>query len=111
MSILKILGGRKMVASKKRQVLVFATAGMLESCDALISVEPVEPGAGITIELISSVKKQYGKHIECLTKEFILEQGFEDIKVKIEDKGAWDYTLRARLRTALERSEIDASCQ
>ena len=100
-----------MVASKKRQVLVCATAGMLESCDALVTVEPGAQGTGIEIELISSVKKQYGKHLECLTKEFILEQGFEDVKVKIEDKGAWDYTLRARLRTALERSEIDASCQ
>ncbi len=94
-----------MLASGKRQVQNVAVAGMLESSDALVTVAPMNSGAGITIELISSVKKQYGKHIESLVKEFVIEQGFEDLKIKIEDKGAWDYTLKARLRTALERSE------
>ena len=98
-----------MLASGKKQVLAVATAGMFESSYALVTVEPMAPGTGLTIELASSVQKQYGKHIECLVKEFVTEQGFEDLKIKIEDKGAWDYTLKARLKTALERSEIDAS--
>ena len=80
-------------------------AGTVESNDVMITISPALANAGIAINVQSPVKKQYGKHIEALVKEFVAEQGFEDLKIKIEDKGAWDYTLKARLRTALERSE------
>ena len=92
---------------QNKRIYQTASAGMLESCDALVTVSPQNEGAGIEIELISSVVKQYGKHITALLKEVAAQEGFMDVKIKVEDKGAWDYTLKARLMTALARGGVN----
>ncbi len=78
-----------------------ATAGFEEKMDILVTVEPGT--AGIEVELKSSVKRQYGDHMIALIKNVVKEEGFENVKVTAVDKGAWDYTIIARVKGALQR--------
>nr|WP_092072628.1 citrate lyase acyl carrier protein [Dendrosporobacter quercicolus]NSL48601.1 citrate lyase acyl carrier protein [Dendrosporobacter quercicolus DSM 1736]SDM39506.1 citrate lyase subunit gamma (acyl carrier protein) [Dendrosporobacter quercicolus] len=79
-------------------------AGTLESSDIIITVAPAPPGADIVIELVSPVAKQYGKQIKQAIKEELTELGVADAAVQANDKGALDCTVKARVKTAVERS-------
>lgn len=78
-----------------------AMAGTLESNDILITVSDAE---GISIELDSSVKKQFGRQIENVIKETLEELGVKGAKVVAVDKGALDYTIKARVQAACYRA-------
>ncbi|MGF0095218.1 citrate lyase acyl carrier protein [Peptoniphilus sp. AGMB00490] len=78
-----------------------AMAGTLESNDILITVDD---GEGISIELESSVKKQFGKQIEKVIRETLEKLDIKDAKVTAVDKGALDYTIRARVEAACFRA-------
>ena len=76
-------------------------AGTLESNDILITVDN---GEGITIELESSVKKQFGKQIEKVIRETLEKLNVENVKLTAVDKGALDYTIKARVEAACFRA-------
>lgn len=78
-------------------------AGTLESSDVLITVEP-NPEPGVNISLNSIVKRQYGKQIIKVVEETLGKLQVTDISVMLEDKGALDCTIRARLEAALYRA-------
>jgi citrate lyase subunit gamma (acyl carrier protein) len=78
-------------------------AGTLESNDILAMVFPNDD-KGIELELESIVIKQFGNHIRQVILEKIDEMGIKDILIKVEDKGALDYTIAARVETAIKRS-------
>ena len=78
-----------------------AMAGTLESNDILITVDY---GEGISIELESSVKKQFGKQIEKVIRDTLKELDVENAKVTAVDKGALDYTIKARVEAACFRA-------
>lgn len=80
-----------------------ATVGFSEKNDALVTITPLNDGKGVTVELTSSVQKQYGAHIEQLIVATVKELGYTDVHVKVIDKGAWDYALKARIAAALDR--------
>jgi len=80
-----------------------AHAGTLESSDAYVRVMPVE-NAGIIIELESSVAEIYGDAIEALVLETVKAMKVESVKLLIQDKGALDYVIKARVQTALLRA-------
>ena len=80
-----------------------ASVGFEETNDALVTVSPLAEGQGITVELASSVKRQYGKHLETLVVATVKAAGYTDVHVKVLDKGAWDYALQARVVAALNR--------
>lgn len=84
-----------------QQIKRAAQAGFAEKQDILISVTPIE--SGITVELESNVQKQYGTHIVALIRETIIDAGFDGVHVVAQDQGAWDYTIKARVLTALHR--------
>lgn len=86
-----------------KQLLRAASAGFEEKNDALAAVAPGEPGEGIQVTLKSPVLRQYGKHIEKLLKDTVKEAGYQDVRLEVSDRGAWDYTLKARCVAALER--------
>lgn len=78
-------------------------AGTLESSDVLVIVSPAsEPG--IRIELESIVKKQFGNRIIAVVREVLGELGIKDVHVFLQDKGALDCTVRARLEAATYRA-------
>lgn len=78
-----------------------AMAGFDEKNDALVTVEPI--ASGIEVELTSKVMRQYGDHIKALIKSTVEEAGFDGVKVIVQDKNAWDYTIQARILCALGR--------
>lgn len=80
-----------------------AKAGTLESNDILIMVAP-QDGDGIDVELESIVMEQFGEDIEKTIKEKLIDLGVSGIKVKAQDKGALDYTIKARVETAVQRA-------
>ena len=77
-----------------------ATAGTLESSDAMVFVSPGE--RGIQVDLESSVYSRFGKHMEDLIRHTAEEMGAENIQIRVRDYGALDCTLRARVKTALK---------
>ncbi len=90
------------------QVRRSAQAGTLESCDILIMVAPSAEGAGITIQLESPVKKQYGRRISQVISECLAKAGIQDAVVTANDRGALDCTIRARMETAIVRAKSEA---
>ncbi|WP_418966012.1 citrate lyase acyl carrier protein [Cetobacterium sp.] len=75
--------------------------GTLESNDIFIMLTPSENG--IVIELESVVEKQFGNHIKKVIEEKLKEMGITSVLVKAQDKGALDYTIRARIEGAVKR--------
>ncbi|WP_088228037.1 citrate lyase acyl carrier protein [Desulfosporosinus sp. FKB] len=84
-----------------------AQAGALESSDVLVTVEP-NPDGGIKVELETKrvIQKQFGKQIEKVILETAQQSGAEDVLIKAQDKGALDYTFRARVQAALQRASL-----
>ena len=83
------------------QLVKAAQAGFDEKNDALVTVEPI--ASGIEIELTSKVMRQYGDQIKSVILNTVKEAGFDGVKVTVQDKNAWDYTIKARVLGALER--------
>ncbi|AHJ13595.1 MULTISPECIES: citrate lyase acyl carrier protein [Sulfurospirillum] len=80
-----------------------AHAGTLESSDAFVRVIPVDV-KGIEIELESSVEEIYGDAIRALVLETAMAMGVEGVKLIVQDKGALDYVIKARVQTAILRA-------
>lgn len=80
-----------------------ATAGTLESNDILIMVMPAVK-EGIEIELQSIVMAQFGKQIREKILKTVQGKGILSCKIMAQDRGALDYTIEARVETALERA-------
>jgi citrate lyase subunit gamma (acyl carrier protein) len=78
-------------------------AGTLESNDLLVRVSP---GAGEGVELVvnSEVIHQFGPQIEAAVRDVLGRLGIERGTVVIEDKGALDCTIRARVEAAVMRA-------
>lgn len=81
-----------------------AHAGTLESGDILVQIDPADKGAGLQIELDSSVAFQFGKQIKKVITETLGELGIEDARINATDKGALDCTIRARVTAAAVRA-------
>jgi citrate lyase subunit gamma (acyl carrier protein) len=78
-------------------------AGSLESSDVLVTITPVQ-GMGVDIHVESIVIKQYGKRIRAVAEELVKAASLSAASVRIQDRGALECTLRARLETAIERA-------
>lgn len=93
----------------KRSFMEFikSEAGSLESSDCLVSVEPSE---NFILEIVSTVDKQFHEliinDIKSTIEKFKNQHGISELplKVKIEDRGALSFALKARVMTALSRS-------
>ncbi|KGF76233.1 Citrate lyase gamma chain acyl carrier protein [Lactococcus lactis subsp. lactis] len=79
-----------------------ALAGTLESSDVQIMLSPNDNG--LTIDLESDVKKQFGDSIIATVKENLKQYEIENASVKIIDKGALDLVIKARTIAACERA-------
>ena len=85
------------------KVLKAAVTGTMESSDIMVTIAPNE-GAGIAIELDSSVQKQFGKAIRATITETLAELDIQDAKVSAVDKGALDCVIRARVKASAYRA-------
>lgn len=82
-----------------------AVAGTMESSDILVTVEPSEKG--ISIDLTSSVEKQFGRQIRAVIRQTLEQLNVKDVAVSAVDKGALDCTIRARVEAAVYRAAED----
>lgn len=81
-----------------------AQAGTVESTDILIMLAPAEAGSGIQVELVSPTLQQYGDYIKSLIVRVLEEAGVQDALIHANEKGALDYTIEARVKTAIKRA-------
>lgn len=79
------------------------TAGSLESSDVLVTISPATK-AGIEYRIDSIVIKQFGARIRGVTEEVVAAAGLDSASVLVQDRGALECTLRARLETAIARA-------
>ena len=79
-----------------------AICGTLLSNDCLVAIEPGDGDVKIQIESI--VKDAFGDQIEKAIREKLSEMNIESCQVKIDDKGALDCTIKARVEVAVNRS-------
>lgn len=80
-----------------------AKAGTLESNDIFIMVSPSE-AEGVTLELQSIVLAQFGRQIRETILRTVAARGVTQVSILAQDRGALDYTIEARVETALERA-------
>lgn len=78
-----------------------AQAGSLESCDALVQVEPA---ATLDIQIKSDAAAQFAKVLRVTVERALADLGVTAGKIVISDRGALDYTLVSRLRVAVARA-------
>ena len=88
------------------EIKKIASAGTMESSDVYVEIEP---GNGqLEIQLESVVKVQYGAAIEAAVRDVLQEQGITDTCVRVNDRGALDCVIRARVEAAVLRGKGEA---
>lgn len=73
--------------------------GTLESSDCMIELAPSDKRK---IEIDSIVFEQFGDQIFSVIEETLDTYNIDKISVRCIDKGALDYTIKARLKAALD---------
>lgn len=86
-----------------KPILYSASAGTLESSDVYVEITPAE--SGIEIDLNSVVQAQFGEDILAVVREVLGECGVDKAKLTIQDRGALDCVIRARVETAVMRGK------
>ena len=79
-----------------------SVAGTVESSDVMVYVAPAASGVSLTLN--SSVGKQFAAQIRATVHEVLAQLGVTAVALKLEDRGALDCVLRARLKAALLRA-------
>lgn len=78
-----------------------AQAGTMQSSDLMVFVEPA---AGLTIEIESTVKAQFEHLIRARLEQVLAAYDVRDGLIRVTDRGALDYAIGARLEAALQRA-------
>ena len=79
-----------------------AMAGTLESNDVLVTVSPAQEG--IELALTSIVLGQFGEQIRRAALDTAREMGVTAAHIELNDRGAVECTIKARVETALRRA-------
>ena len=79
-----------------------ALAGTQESSDLMVKIAPAHGELEIVIH--SEVMKQFGEQIRQVVEETLRTMGVQQGLVIVEDKGALDCVIRARLQSAVLRA-------
>ena len=84
------------------EVLKPASAGTMESSDVLVELVPAQ---GREIQLTSVVEAQFGESIRAVAGEMLDQFGLQNVCLRIDDRGALECVLRARIETAILRAK------
>ncbi len=76
------------------------SVGTLESSDCLITLKSAQT---LSIDIDSVVHEAFYDHIKAVVEKTLAQYNIEKIQVIVQDKGALDYTIIARLKSAIER--------
>ncbi|AEG94945.1 citrate lyase acyl carrier protein [Klebsiella aerogenes] len=82
-----------------------ALAGTQESSDLMVKIVPAHGELEIVIH--SEVIKQFGEQIHQVVNDTLRAMNVDQGLIIIEDKGALDCVIRARLQSALMRAADD----
>ena len=85
------------------EIKATASAGTIEKCDCLVTVSKGE--GDIKINLSSKVLYQYGDSIRNTILQTLKKLDVNDVTVDVEDMGAFEYVIVARLEAAIYRSQ------
>lgn len=80
-----------------------AEAGSVESGDCFVQLEP--GCEGLELNIGSTLMLQFGEIIRESVLDVLLKCGVQDAKITLDDHGALDWILRARVETAIERAK------
>ena len=84
------------------KIIKEALAGTLESSDLLVKVMPL-PEDRVEVVIQSEVMHQFGEQIRQVVSQTLQQLGLVSGQVVIEDKGALDCAIRARVQAAILR--------
>ena len=84
------------------EVLKHASAGTMESSDVLVELVPAE---GREIQLTSVGEAQFGDSIRAVADEMLNQFDLQNVCLRIDDRGALECVLRARIETAILRAK------
>ena len=79
-----------------------ALAGTLESNDILITISSTG-GSANSVNLSSIVINQFGPAIRAVVEQCLEASGLSGVEVTVQDKGALECTIKARMETAISR--------
>ncbi len=79
-----------------------ALAGTLESSDLMVKIAPAN--GELEININSEVIKQFGEQIRQVVEETLSKMEVREGLIMIDDKGALDCVIRARLQSAILRA-------
>jgi citrate lyase subunit gamma (acyl carrier protein) len=79
-------------------------AGTKESNDCLVTISKSDK---TQIHIDSIVGHLFFNQIKKVIEDTLKDESVENVKVTVEDKGALDYTIRARLIVAIRRMRKD----
>ena len=82
-----------------------AQAGTLESMDCLVTVTEAAAGAGVTISITGRSAARFKTAMTKKINESLTEMGIKDMEVLVQDNGALDIVLGARIEAAVKRLE------
>jgi len=84
------------------KIIQEALAGTVESSDLLVKIAPAAGEFDVVIN--SEVMKQFGDQIRQVVQQTLTTLGVSEGLVLIEDKGALDCVIRARVQSAVLRA-------
>lgn len=79
-----------------------AVAGTLESSDVYVTAEP---GEELEIRITSVVQQQFGAKIRACVEQTLQELGVTGGTITLNDRGALDCVISARVETAVKRAQ------
>lgn len=78
-----------------------AQAGTMQSSDLMVFIEPSDE---LRIEIDSTVKKQFEHLIRQQVESVLENNGIKSGHIHVNDRGALDYAIVARMETGLKRA-------
>lgn len=86
-----------------QKIFAAGNKGLKIRSDCYVTLELNDSG-GLIIDIISKVKALYGKRIEELAGEILNHFGIKNCCLKIEDSGALDFVLAARVESVVNQA-------
>ena len=83
-------------------------AGTLESMDCLVTLTEAPSGAGIKIDITGASAARFKSAMEKKITDTLCELGTKDIEVRVQDNGALDIVLGARVEAAYKRLQKES---
>ena len=80
-----------------------AKAGTMESMDCLVTVTEAAAGTGIKLVMDGASVARFRTAMDKKLLETVAAKGVRDLEIEIEDNGAIDIVLSARVECAIDR--------